>query len=1550
MMSLNPFSSRSLILLLLLSCAVSGYAQVTLTASSGTASGSFTTLKGAFDAINSGTHQGVIVVSIDASTTETSSAVLNASGSGSSSYTSISIFPTTSGLSISGSFAAPLIDLNGADNVTIDGRVNATGSTKSLTISNNSAVATAGTSTIRFIADASSNMVQYCTLKGSSTDAAAGIIFFSTATTTGNDNNTITNNDITSAADGSRPLNVVYASGTTAKNNDNNTISNNNIYNFLSKSTASQGINISSNNSGYTISGNSFYETASFTASAAVNYSVILISAATGLGNGFTVSGNFIGGSTALCGGTAWTKTAQNTAFTAISVTTATGTANSIQGNTIQNFNWTNAGASAFTGIYLSGATVANIGTVTGNTIGGATGTASITYTSNSANAGFIGINISSTDVVDCQNNTIGAITAANTTATSNTDFTGIYKSSSTGTTTIRNNTIGSTTTASSINASSVSTASIQSVYGIQSLGSGTLTFSGNTIANLVNATTNSGSAGLISGIYSRGGTNTISNNTVRDLSIANANTSVSFSASVTGISLSNLPTSAQTVMGNTVFNLSNSNASFAGAVVGIFYGGPNIVSSMSRNFIHSLSVTGASSSAAKLYGIKINAGATIYSNNIISLGGDTKTEVYGIYETGASNNNSLYFNTVYLSGSLPSGSTNNSYALYSNSNANTRDFRNNVLVNARSTSGASSKHYALYFSATSGTLTCDYNNYHVSGTGGVLGYYGSDRSSLPIVTSQDLNSITTHPAFFSTGTTASGYTPTVTGTGVAGTGITVDYDGNARGSSVTMGALQICINPTSGGTIATAQSGTTPFDPSAFTSTTAASGETGVIEYKWQFSTTSSSDGFNDIASSNSGTYDAGSLTQTTWYKRLARVTCKSDWTGAAESNVLEVTVVSSVTWNGSVSADWNTAANWTPAYVPTSGVGVVILASGSNTPVPPASVSLANLSLEAGKTLALGSGNLTLTGNLTNNGTVTSTSGKLSLAGSSLQTISGTGTIASLEVNNSAGVTITSGVGNMLSVTGTLTPTLGTLTTNGNLTLKSTASGTARVAQMPATGASIAGNVTVERYIPAGRKWRMLTAPVTGSSNNSIFYNWQNNGGTTGNNGVDIWGPGGSADPAAGNGLQTGPNPSMRSYSAGWQNVTDTKNSALFDANTNNAYAVFVSGPFKNGSVVVSTTTAAVATTLSATGNLITGTHTKTLSASPTVGQFFLVGNPYAAPVYVKDISGNNLTGTFYMWDAAEAGTNQLGKYVGYERTTGLYSTPTTGFPDSSTRLQSGQAFFVKADQPLVNTTITFEEADKALTSSNGMFGQSILTQYGMLRMTLQYESTGKRYNADGAVVLFYANGNPAIDRLDGTKLMNSGENLFMRRSNTSLMFEHRAEIQTTDTVFLRMSNMQQQSYRLQLEAKDLGVKEAYLIDPYTKKQIPVTLNGTTDIDFSVTSDSASTGDRFMVVFSRAAAPVVVIPDTDADAAGLKLYPNPVRNDLQVAVNVSMTGPYSIQVISGNGEPVWMRSGIASGTKRVAINTSGMVSGVYHLVLTDGQGGRMVKKFVKE
>ena len=52
----------------LLLCSIVGFSQITLTATSGTASGSFTTSKGAFHAINAGTHRGDIVIKINPST------------------------------------------------------------------------------------------------------------------------------------------------------------------------------------------------------------------------------------------------------------------------------------------------------------------------------------------------------------------------------------------------------------------------------------------------------------------------------------------------------------------------------------------------------------------------------------------------------------------------------------------------------------------------------------------------------------------------------------------------------------------------------------------------------------------------------------------------------------------------------------------------------------------------------------------------------------------------------------------------------------------------------------------------------------------------------------------------------------------------------------------------------------------------------------------------------------------------------------------------------------------------------------------------------------------------------------------------------------------------------------------------------------------------------------------------------------------------------------------------------------------------------------------
>jgi hypothetical protein len=99
------------------------------------------------------------------------------------------------------------------------------------------------------------------------------------------------------------------------------------------------------------------------------------------------------------------------------------------------------------------------------------------------------------------------------------------------------------------------------------------------------------------------------------------------------------------------------------------------------------------------------------------------------------------------------------------------------------------------------------------------------------------------------------------------------------------------CTNPTNGGTIGADQIICADFDLLEITNELPPSGESGTLEYKWQ-SSVSPFDTWTDIAS-NTATYTPGTITETKKYKRIARVNCKHEWIGAAESNVVTITVI---------------------------------------------------------------------------------------------------------------------------------------------------------------------------------------------------------------------------------------------------------------------------------------------------------------------------------------------------------------------------------------------------------------------------------------------------------------------------------------------------------------------------------------------------------------------------------------------------------------------------------------------------------------------------------
>jgi hypothetical protein len=736
------------------------------------------------------------------------------------------IYPRVTGLSISGSFTTGLLNFNRSKNFVIDGRVDTTGTVKDLIINNTNT--TAGAYAVQFINESSNNTIKYSILRATNPSASSGVVVFSTTTgVNGNDNNTITNCDIDGrAAANASPTasanhasaNGIYCSGTgtsgAVANNSGIIITNCNIYDWFLTGAAitSAGIQVAAGGSAWTISNNSFYQTNTRT-------STVGIATVRGIqiqvGNGYTISSNFIGGNATTAGGSAFTLNGLfANVFQGMNIATGTTASTSISSNTITNINFSSTltGTTipgSFAGIYMTGASV----NVNGNTIGATTGTGSIVIHSTASSAtscAALGIGFASTTRGTITNNNIGSITLSASSATPAHTFRGIWISSGSSAVVldITGNLIGSTTTANSIQATHSTTSAAVEITGILSASTApTLNISSNTIANLRITSGSNSTSCMIRGIVASANTqHTITNNTIRDFNSSSVNVGTGTSSSVQGIQLSmSSTTSNQTVTGNTIHSLKNSNTTAGVTVSGIvatwsISGNPTLL--VSANNIHSLSTTGLASS--NVQGILISNGTATYSNNMIRMGYDESgaattlgQTIYGIREAGGTN--TILHNTLYTGGTGVGG-TNNTYAFFASNTSSTRVIRNNLFVNDRQNGVGTGFHLAaefaggpgfsgltlnnnIYFSATSTTLirsTANTTNYTLNGW---RTYSAKDAASGVASAFADIGfaNATGNAASVNLHITAASSVIESAGTNLAS--ITTDFDGETRNS-----------------------------------------------------------------------------------------------------------------------------------------------------------------------------------------------------------------------------------------------------------------------------------------------------------------------------------------------------------------------------------------------------------------------------------------------------------------------------------------------------------------------------------------------------------------------------------------------------------------------------------------------------------------------------------------------------------------------------------------------------------------------------------------------
>jgi hypothetical protein len=575
-----------------------------------------------------------------------------------------------------------------------------------------------------------------------------------------------------------------------------------------------------------------------------------------------------------------------------------------------------------------------------------------------------------------------------------------------------------------------------------------------------------------------------------------------------------------------------------------------------------------------------------------------------------------------------------------------------------------------------------------------------------------------------------------------------------------------------------------------------------------------------------------------------------------------------------------FSTGANY--VYVSTAGAGV----TGNGLPTTMNNLTINNTSgvtLFAGSTtytvsniLRLTSGAFAINGNTLAVNNVVRTSGTFSSNANSSLTISGTNVplnftagfrfIKNLTLNTNA----TASLNTDLDVAGGSafgTVSIGsgaTLTTNNRLTLRSNATGTARVAEIPSnpsTGAAlgfITGNVTVERYLQAQRAWRLLAAPTAGSQ--TIKAAWQENqaqGSTSlSGRGFQI---SGETYPSNGFDMLSSV-PSVKVWNMATSNYTGIS-STLNPIANDYGYMAFVRGDRTINYV----TTSSTATILRSSGTLKTGKYPS--SAIPVdAGKFQSVANPYASAIdFSKVTRTGGVPNTFYVWDPklTSGGGSSYGfggfRTITWDAGSGSYIvTPSGGSYTSNTNIESGSAFFVMA--PTTAGTVQFTEACK-VSGSNLVNRPGSGTDSKQIRLDLYTNSGADTILLDGTLVQFDNNNFNGIDDDDAVKLNNTGENIGIARLGKFYIVERRAEVVSEDTIQYNLGQMKARTYRLQIDANNLADSglTAFLEDNFLQTRTALALDDITNYSFSVTGSAAGSfaANRFRIVFKNLNAP---------------------------------------------------------------------------------------------
>ena len=381
-------------------------------------------------------------------------------------------------------------------------------------------------------------------------------------------------------------------------------------------------------------------------------------------------------------------------------------------------------------------------------------------------------------------------------------------------------------------------------------------------------------------------------------------------------------------------------------------------------------------------------------------------------------------------------------------------------------------------------------------------------------------------------------------------------------------------------------------------------------------------------------------------------------------------------LTWNGSISSDWNDGDNWSGNVAPVAVSGAPAIIPGGLTRYPVLTAGNVygspDIIINAGGSLTQTGGTLNLANGVTNNGTYTQTGGLTDLVGTGSHVFGNGAPMLFYDLTVGAGnMVLAGGPQGTVSVKHVLRLN-GNITTNDHLILLSDITGTALVVN---SGGVATGNTTVQRYLsPALNNtigYRHFSACVTGATVADI--RGANTPAPTVNTAYNTSLTPGNVNTYVGSNRAfptvftyneqrlAATTATTADFNYGWQSPADGTDALVAGL----GYTVHI-----------------VPTTVQLTGVLRTGPQAITLSRGSLANSgWAMLGNPYPAPInwnnLVRPAGIDNALYTF------RSDSRYGGSYVAYVNGVG---------PAGANLVASSQGFFVRANAA---TTLTFTDA---------------------------------------------------------------------------------------------------------------------------------------------------------------------------------------------------------------------------------------------------------------